>query len=92
YKVGLLNGNNYATWRSRLELILDNQDLWNVTNGTKAEPEPVDPKNDKKERKEICLCITNEHLVYIDQMMTGYAIWSRLQGIFESKGEIGIVN
>jgi gag-polypeptide of LTR copia-type len=25
-------------------------------------------------------------------MMTSYAIWTRLQGIFESKGVVGIVN
>jgi gag-polypeptide of LTR copia-type/Pol polyprotein, beta-barrel domain/Integrase core domain/Domain of unknown function (DUF4219)/GAG-pre-integrase domain/Zinc knuckle len=107
YKIEPLNGDNYATWRRRLEWILDDQELWDITIGTEAEPTPVDPKNvssaegqaiadwkkkDKKARKEICLRISDEHLVYIDQFMGSHAIWTRLQDIFESKGAVGIVN
>ena len=70
-------------------------------------PEPVDPwaptqvernainewkKKDKKARKEICLRIPDEYLVYIDQNTTTSKLWTRLQGIFQSKAAIGIVN
>ena len=72
-----------------------------------AEPTPVDLNNvteaerqviadwkrkDKKVRKEICLCISDEHLIYIDQFMGSHTIWTRLQGIFKSKGAVRIVN
>ena len=49
-------------------------------------------KKDKKTRKEIFLCISDEHQVYIDDAMTGHEIWTRLQDIFGSRGAVGVVN
>ena len=49
-------------------------------------------KKDKKAWKEICLRISNEYLVYIDQSTTTPKLWTRLQGVFESKAAVGIVN
>ena len=107
YKIDPLNGDNYSVWRCHLEWILDDLDLWDITISADAEPVLADPRNittaerqaiadwkkkDKKVRKEICLCISDEHLVYIDQFMGSHAIWTRLQKIFESKGAVGIVN
>ena len=107
YKVDPLNGDNYTAWRRRLEWILDDQDLWALTNGLEMEPTPASEdkvtteeglaiarwkKKDKKARKEICLRISDEYLVYIDQTMTAPDIWTRLQGIFKSRAAIGVVN
>ena len=107
YKVDPLNGDNYVTWNRCLEWILDNLDLWDSTNGTEMMPEPVDPQaptqaecntinewktKDKKAQKEICLRISDEYLVYIDQNTTTPELGTRLQGIFQSKAAIGIVN
>ena len=107
YKIDPLNRDNYSAWFCRLEWILDNLDLWDITIGADAEPVLADPSNitmaerqaiadwkkkDKKARKEICLHISDEHLVYIDQFMGSHAIWTRLQEIFESKGAVGIIN
>ena len=49
-------------------------------------------KKDKKAQKDICLRISSEYLVYIDQSTTTPELWTRLKGIFESKVAIGIVN
>ena len=107
YKVDPLNGDNYITWSRCLEWILDDLELWEITNGTETMPEPVDPqaptqaeqniinewkKKDKKARKEICLRISDAYLVYIDQNTTTPELWTRLQGIFQSKAANGIVN
>ena len=43
YKIDLLNGENYVAWQRRLEWILDDLDLWAITNGTEPEPQPIDP-------------------------------------------------
>ncbi|KAF8519584.1 hypothetical protein JB92DRAFT_2634130, partial [Gautieria morchelliformis] len=83
-----LNGDNYAAWHHCLEWILDDQELWDITSGAIAGWK----KNDKKARKKICLRISDEHLVYIAQSMTRITIWTRLQGIFVSKGAVGIIN
>ena len=106
-KIDPLNGDNYTTWKRHLEWILDDLDLWPLVDGTDKEPEPVDVRNptadekqaveewrkrDKKTRKEICLRVSDEYLVYLDQTMTAREIWMRLQGIFESKAAVGIVN
>ena len=104
YKIDPLNGNNYSTWRRRLEWILDDLDLWDIMTGADAELVPVDlsnitmaerqvianwQKKDKKVRKEICLRISDEHLVYIDQFMGSHAIWTRLQEILSLKEQLG---
>ena len=49
-------------------------------------------KRDKKAKKEICLRVADEQLVYINQTMTAFAVWTSLQVIFELKGAVGIVN
>ena len=83
YKIEPLNGVNYVAWC--LEWILDNPDLWEINNGSEKEQVLADPwvatqaeeiaiaewkKKDKKAWKEICLRISNEYLVYIDQSTT----------------------
>ena len=107
YKTEPLNEENYVAWRRRLEWILDDLDLWAVTNGTEKEPTPVDPrtvtkseqtvidewkKKDKKAKKEICLRISDEYLVYVDQNTNMPDLWRTLRSIFESKAAIGTVN
>jgi gag-polypeptide of LTR copia-type/Pol polyprotein, beta-barrel domain/Domain of unknown function (DUF4219) len=107
YKIDPLNGDNYAAWHRRLEWILDDLDLWDVTTGRTAEPIPADAwnvtaaeqqsidewrKKDRKARKEICWRVANEQLVYINQNMGAASIWTTLQAIFQSKGAVGIVN
>ena len=91
HKIDSLNRDNYATWQCHLKWILDDQDLWDITVGIEAEPTPAEPNNiseaeryviadwkrkDKKVRKEICLCISDEHLIYIDQFMGSHTIWN----------------
>ena len=107
YKIDPLDGENYVAWWRRLEWILDDLDLWTITNGTEPEPQPIDPqvvtqaermalnewkKKDKKAKKEVCLRISDEYLVYIDQITTTPELWAKLQAIFESKAAVGIVN
>ena len=107
YKIDPLNGDNYVAWRRRLKWILDDLDLWDVTIGRETEPLPANAdkitaieqreindwkKRDKKAKKEICLRVADEQLVYINQTMTAFAVWTSLQAIFESKGTVGIVN
>jgi Domain of unknown function (DUF4219) len=45
YKIDPLNGDNYAAWHRRLEWILDNLDLWDVTTSRTAEPIRTDARN-----------------------------------------------
>ena len=49
-------------------------------------------KKDKKAKKEICLRISDEYLVYVDQITTTLELWAKLQAIFESKVAVGVVN
>ena len=107
YKINPLNGDNYVAWRRWLEWILDDLDLWDITIGREMEPLPANAdkittikqreindwkKRDKKAKQEICLRVADEQLVYINQTMTAFAVWTSLQAIFESKGAMGIIN
>ena len=49
-------------------------------------------KKDKKACREICPQISDEYLVYIDQNTAILELGTRLQGFFQSKAAIGIVN
>ena len=94
-------------WGRCLEWILDNLYLWEVTNGMEKKPTSVDPqmvtkseqtlidkwkKKDKKAKKEICLGISDEYLVYVDQNTNMLDLWRTLRSIFKSKGAVGTVN
>ena len=107
YKIDPLNRDNYAVWRRWLKWILDDLDLGDVTIGREMEPLLVNAdkittieqreidgwrKRDKKAKKEICLRVADEQLVYVNQTMTAFAVWTSLQVIFESKSAVGIVN
>ena len=107
YKINPLSGDNYTAWWRCLKWILDDQELWEVTAGletklipsknnaiTEGEKQAIADwrKKDKRVKKEICLRISDEYLVYIDQTMTVSELWTGLQSIFESKAAIGVVN
>ena len=85
YKIDPLNGDNYTAWQQRLEWILDDLELWDVTTGAELMPMPADSaavtaaekqaivvwkKQDKKAHKEICLRISDEYLVYMNESPT----------------------
>ena len=106
YKVDPLIGDNYIAWQRHLKWILDDQDLWDVTNGSELEPKPTNPraitpakqttiddwkKRDKKAKREISLQISDECLVYIDQVSTASELWMGLQRIFQSKAAISTI-
>ena len=107
YKIDPLNGDNYMAWPQQLKWILDDLELWDITISretelllvnankiTMTEQQEINDwrKRDKKAKKEICLRVADEQLVYINQTMTAFAVWTSLQAIFESKAAMGIVN
>ena len=42
-------------------------------------------KKDKKVKKEICLRVADEQLVYINQTMSAFAVWTSLQAFLNQK-------
>ena len=104
YKV---DPDNYIAWQRHLEWILDDQELWDVTNRSELEPKPTNPKavtpaeqtaiddwkrRDKKAKRGISLWISDEYLIYIDQVSTASELWTGLQRIFQSKAAIGTIH
>ena len=47
---------------------------------------------ERRAKREIGLCISNEYLIYIDETMTASELWTRLQGIFDLKATVGVIN
>ena len=107
YKLDSLTSEYYMPWSRCIEIILDDLELWDIATGMEMEPIPIDTnkvkpkerqaivdweKKDKKAHKEIYLCISDEYLVYVNKSMTATEMWTRLQGIFESRAAVGIVN
>ena len=94
-------------WHQQLEWIFNNLDLWDIMIGREMElllanADKVTAtdqweindwrKQDKKTKKEICLRVADEQLVYVNQTMSAFAVWTSLQAIFESKGAVEIIN
>ena len=66
----------------------------NADKVTTAEQQEIDDRKtkDKKAKKEICLRVADEQLVYINQTMSASAMWTSLQAIFEPKDAVGVLD
>lgn len=74
-------GSDFENWLFRLEVVLEEHDLWSVTFG-KAEND----KKEKKSRSIIIQCIADSHLEYVKDCVSPKNIISKLKNTFEKKG------
>ena len=92
YSVEKLSEKNYAAWKFRVQLVLQERGLWKYVQGTKAEP-PSDPKlreswdeKDQQARAQILLTVSDSLLPAVRHTRTAKEAWVKVASVFEQKG------
>ena len=99
YRIEPLKGENYATWKVKMKLILMDTGMWGHADGTAQRPDPAEDtavirqweRDDQLALSAICLRVADTHLVYVSGAKTAAEAWRALSDMFEAKGPIGIV-
>ena len=79
-----LNGNNYAVWKFKIELLLKKENLWATVKDPKPEVVNDDWKiaNDKA-MVQIGLTLEDNQLHHVRRLETAHDYWTVLQRIYE---------
>src|ERR1700755_560532 len=82
-----LDGTNYHVWKFKMQLVLEDKELFGVIDGTdvKTEGSVEWVKRDKKARVTICLALSDSILATVRSCDTALSVWEKLASIFESK-------
>jgi hypothetical protein len=89
-----LNGANWVNWKFRMEMVLEEKDLWGVVIGEEEEPSssatPVEKATYKKRQKKaltlIALGVEDSQLSHIRTCKTATEAWTKLVAVHEAKG------
>ena len=77
-----LNNKNYIHWCFRMEMVLVQNDCWDVIGAAKptdAEKAAEWQKQDNKARYFITLCVDNNQLTYVKNNKTAKEVWNALK-------------
>lgn len=98
YKVPLFDGSNYSNWKFRMQILLEEHDLFDLVGeelntliaklpaATAAAKTPILKRNDKKCKSLITQRISDSHLEYVKEKDTTYDMWEALSDSFERTG------
>ena len=85
-----LTDSNYSMWKFRMQMVLEDKDLWEIVEGTSTRPsdEEEAKKHDKLQRKALMLIVTHvndQQGALLKKCKTGKEAWDTLQNVHESK-------
>ena len=87
-----LDGSNYGIWKLRMQLFLEEKDLWEVVKPEKQEATTAVRETSsyiKKERRAyvvIAQMVADTQLPYIQDLKTGAEAWKALEDVYVPKG------
>lgn len=87
-----LNRDNYDTWKVQAQAILIKNKVWDYVSGKLKKPEVDDKKLNEWEecdlnaRSDLFLIICPTELKQVKNCKTSNEVWSKLEGIYQSKG------
>src|SRR5260370_16896188 len=84
-----LDGTNYHVWKFKMQLILEDKELFGVIDGSDIKPDNGDAlsewvKRDKKARVTVCLALRDSVLATVRSSDTPKCICNKLASLFES--------
>ena len=94
YRIEKFNGENFHLWKFKLQMILEDKDLWDIVKGVEVEPSVEDSTEtqrkqfQRRERKAlatICLSLKDEQLSIVRSAKTAKEAWSKLEDHYEVK-------
>jgi hypothetical protein len=87
----LENSNNYHLWKFKVQLVLEERDLFGVVDGSESNSDNEEVKaaewlkKDKKARVTICLALSDSVLTMVRDSQTAKQVWDKLSSVFENK-------
>ena len=91
-RINKFDGMNYHTWKFKMQMVLEERDLWEVTSGevkfehlTNALDQATYKRRSRKALAIICLAMEDSQLPLVRSASGAYDAWSRLEGHFEKK-------
>uniref|UniRef100_T1IU76 CCHC-type domain-containing protein n=1 Tax=Strigamia maritima TaxID=126957 RepID=T1IU76_STRMM len=93
-RIQILNQNNYRSWSQDMKILLRQENLWGLIDGTLKKPDPTDPKTTQKEIDKYSKKVNNAlgniyHHVAADKKQcivdcdTPIESWNKLKQIYE---------
>lgn len=94
YAMEKFNGKNFHLWKFKIQMILEEKDLWDIVSGDETKPEEVDNDTarrnwEKRERKamaRICLSLHDSQLMLVKNAKSATEAWQKLEQHYERKG------
>uniref|UniRef100_H3H4R2 Integrase catalytic domain-containing protein n=1 Tax=Phytophthora ramorum TaxID=164328 RepID=H3H4R2_PHYRM len=91
-RINKFNGTNFHTWKFKMQMVLEERELWEVTSGevklehcmTTADQATFKRKS-RKALAIICLAMEDSQLPLVRSAKDAHDAWSRLEGHFEKK-------
>ena len=84
-----LEGKNYHLWVTRMSLILEAHDLFEVVNGEEERPVGVGEAKwiakDKRARVSICLALSDTILSSVKHLTSSRSVWLKLESVYQPK-------
>jgi hypothetical protein len=87
-----LNGKNFKTWKTDLEIALSERNLWTLVNGERDEREPVDIQDQQLAYKIIYQCCETHIKDMISDTRDALVAWRKIQETFNPKNMITQIN
>ena len=93
-RIEKFKGENFHLWKFKMQMVLEEKDLWNIVKGDEVEPaeegttETQRRQFQKRERKAlatICLSLGDEQLSLVRTATTAKEAWSKLESHYEVK-------
>ena len=91
--INKFGGMNFHTWKFKMQMVLEERDLWEVTSGeikmeqlTSALDQATFKRKSRKALAMICLAMEVSQLPLFRSASGALDAWSRLEGHFEKKG------
>lgn len=93
-RIEKFNGKNFHLWKFKMQMVLEDKDLWGIVAGD--EVEPVEEGTTDTQRRQfqrrarkalatICLSLGDEQLALVRSATTAKEAWSKLEGHYEIK-------
>jgi hypothetical protein len=101
YSIDKLSGDNFSSWKFKLQLILMDRGLWEIVNGTEVAPANTNTsgsndtkpqlyidwkKRDNQALAQIALTVSNTELVHIRNAKSSHEAWNKICSVYEAKG------
>ena len=99
YSIEKLSGDNFSSWKFKLQMILMDRGLWEIVDGTEVAPSSVGSGSDTKPQTyldwkkrdnqalaQIALTVSNSELVHIRNAKSSCEAWLKVCSVYEAKG------